>query len=595
MKRTVYFLILGLFFLSLMGGGGRVKKDPPRNTVEEKIETIKKDFKTQLEENLRKAFAPQGSAPSSAVPASPAQSSDVALSKIVIDASRSRGPVNKLLFGNNLLGYDPVTVKFSQVEYPGHTAFGEGIWDPRQQEIIPEILNAARDVGITVLRFPGGCGAHYYDWKQAVGPGRAKYVFGIDEFLKVTEGLKAEAVFTISDFIGNEQDAADLVEYLNAPNNGSNPNGGRDWAAERARNGHPAVYNVKYFEIGNETYHGNHQDRNSFKAGDYAALYLRYYHAMKAVDPSIQLGVVLFTQDWNREVMSVIKEKVDFGIHHTYPSPEVDPKVLARMKPKDIFEITYLRPVTLDRIYLHEVSKLLREKAGRDIPYAVTEYNGGFVQDHPLPYRFTLGTALLNAEMLRIFMQEDHSILMANYWNFSNEYWGMVRTSDFLAENFRQNIKIIKRPSYYVYELYHRFFGDTMVSAEVQTGSYRISEAGYKTIRDNIRGFAKKDEPNIPAIPYLSVNASRRGDQICVMVINRNLEGPMTTQIRLENFDADPVIQAWVLNGPNVEATNESKTDNVKIKEVKLTASGNPVEVVFEPHSLTALVFSPRK
>jgi alpha-N-arabinofuranosidase len=54
--------------------------------------------------------------------------------------------------------------------------------------------------------------------------------------------------------VGNAKDAADLVEYLNSPNDGSNPNDGTDWAAVRAANGHPEPYNIKYFEIGNEMF-----------------------------------------------------------------------------------------------------------------------------------------------------------------------------------------------------------------------------------------------------------------------------------------------------------------------------------------------------
>jgi len=53
---------------------------------------------------------------------------------------------------------------------------------------------------------------------------------------------------------GNANDAADLIEYLNSPNNGSNPNGGVDWAAVRAANGHPEPYGIKSFEIGNEMF-----------------------------------------------------------------------------------------------------------------------------------------------------------------------------------------------------------------------------------------------------------------------------------------------------------------------------------------------------
>ena len=53
---------------------------------------------------------------------------------------------------------------------------------------------------------------------------------------------------------GSAADAADLIEYLNAPADGdvTNPNGGVDWAEVRAANGHPKPYGVTRFEIGNE-------------------------------------------------------------------------------------------------------------------------------------------------------------------------------------------------------------------------------------------------------------------------------------------------------------------------------------------------------
>ena len=61
-----------------------------------------------------------------------------------------------------------------------------------------------------------------------------------------------DPIQTESVYRKNAAIAADWVEYCNAPNDGSNPRGGVDWAAERARNGHAAPYGVKYRELGNE-------------------------------------------------------------------------------------------------------------------------------------------------------------------------------------------------------------------------------------------------------------------------------------------------------------------------------------------------------
>lgn len=63
--------------------------------------------------------------------------------------------------------------------------------------------------------------------------------------------FRSEIVYVYGFGRGSAQDAADLVEYLNAPA-GSNPGGGVAWADIRKENGHAEPYNVRYFEIGNE-------------------------------------------------------------------------------------------------------------------------------------------------------------------------------------------------------------------------------------------------------------------------------------------------------------------------------------------------------
>ena len=72
--------------------------------------------------------------------------------------------------------------------------------------------------------------------------------------LNKLDDIKAEAVWVYGMGQGSAADAADLIEYLNAPADGdvTNPNGGVDWAEVRAANGHPEPYGVTRFEIGNE-------------------------------------------------------------------------------------------------------------------------------------------------------------------------------------------------------------------------------------------------------------------------------------------------------------------------------------------------------
>lgn len=128
----------------------------------------------------------------------------------------------------------------------------------------------AKEANFGSVRYPGGTVSNLFTWKDTIGEDRTTTIagnnfysdagevpvdpaFGVDEAMKwIYDDLNAEAIFVYGLGRGNPQDAADLVEYLNAPNDGSNPNGGTDWAAVRAANGHEEPYGVIRFELGNE-------------------------------------------------------------------------------------------------------------------------------------------------------------------------------------------------------------------------------------------------------------------------------------------------------------------------------------------------------
>ncbi len=73
---------------------------------------------------------------------------------------------------------------------------------------------------------------------------------------------------------------------------------------------------------------------------------------------------------------------------------------------EELFALAFACPDQIQSYY-DDLRRLLRETTGRDnVPIAVTEFNGHFVQEKPVPYRHTLGNALLNAEMLRVFLNK---------------------------------------------------------------------------------------------------------------------------------------------------------------------------------------------
>ncbi len=204
--------------------------------------------------SIRKVVQTDGWGPDSAAPAEheeAAPSADVAVAgtKISIDASNPGREITDYIFG--------VNHRYSQCGY--------GMFDPKTMKVRPDFLEKSRHA-VGAVRWPGGTIANLVDWKQTIGPVKDRKnqilgnrqrtedfpYYGIDEHMAYCEEIGAKCVIMAPFAAGNAADAADLVEYLNSPNDGKNPNGGVDWAKVRAKNGHPAPYGVKYFEIGNE-------------------------------------------------------------------------------------------------------------------------------------------------------------------------------------------------------------------------------------------------------------------------------------------------------------------------------------------------------
>ncbi len=263
---------------------------------------------------------------------------------IVIDATAPSGNISPLIYGTNI-NYPGMVNGFSQFlkTQPEYEAAIK-----KWSSYFPLIDR----LGPTILRFPGGLAANDYIWTYGIGPmsertkmqfgGNGYSIIGTDEFFSLCKRLKAEAIITVNinkasgasllkvlsveNYDRNADIAADWVEYCNAPDNGSNPRGGIDWASVRTRNGHKEPYGVTYWELGNELY--------DMPLEWYKKAVQIFSRKMKSVDPRIKVGAVAlptyYPQDkytrWFKELLAEAGNSFDFWIHHMY-TPSVSGKV----------------------------------------------------------------------------------------------------------------------------------------------------------------------------------------------------------------------------------------------------------------------------
>jgi hypothetical protein len=204
------------------------------------------------------------------------------------------------------------------------TAFGlnTAVWDGHLLDAgLPSLL---RQAGTTVLRYPGGSTADAYHWQtNSLTSGQDGYVNPantFDAFMGVAQQTGAQTMLTVNygsnaegTAGGDPQEAAAWVKYANITKR----------------------YGVRYWEIGNELY-GNGTYGSKWEVdlhpekgpAAYAQNALDFIHAMKGVDPSIQVGVVLaapgrwpdgINPDWNKNVLALACAAIDFVDVHWYP------------------------------------------------------------------------------------------------------------------------------------------------------------------------------------------------------------------------------------------------------------------------------------
>lgn len=211
---------------------------------------------------------------------------------------------------------------YSGIYEPGHPTADEN----RYRQDVAELV---KELGVPVIRYPGGNFVSCYDWHDGIGPKenrpkRMDYAwstvetneFGIDEFCQWAEKVGVEPMIAVNLGTGSIKDAGDLVEYCNHP-------GGTYWSDLRGKNGHPEPYNIKYWCLGNEM-EGSWQ-AGHLSAEDYTKKAMEAAKIMRWVDPSIKLVACGSSYEtlptyleWDRIMLTELYNQVDYISTHNY-------------------------------------------------------------------------------------------------------------------------------------------------------------------------------------------------------------------------------------------------------------------------------------
>jgi alpha-N-arabinofuranosidase len=245
----------------------------------------------------------------------------VQVTRMAIDPTFTVGEVDERLFG-------------SFVEHMGRAVYG-GIYEPGHATADAggfrgDVLSLVRELGVSLVRYPGGNFVSAYDWEDGVGPERPQRLdlawhsvepntFGTDEFLRWADLASVQPLLAVNLGTRGIDAARALLEYVNgAP--------GTKYADRRVANGHAEPYGVKLWCLGNEM-DGPWQVGQK-TAVEYGRLASETGKAMKWVDPSIELCVVGSSNSsmptfghWEDTVLDLTWNVADYISLHTYYDP----------------------------------------------------------------------------------------------------------------------------------------------------------------------------------------------------------------------------------------------------------------------------------
>ncbi|HET9862275.1 MAG TPA: alpha-L-arabinofuranosidase C-terminal domain-containing protein, partial [Steroidobacteraceae bacterium] len=432
------------------------------------------------------------------------------------------------------------------MEHLGRNVY-EGIWVgedspiPNTRGYRNDVLAALKKLEVPVLRWPGGCFADEYHWRDGIGPRDQRphrvntfwggvietNAFGTHEFFELAEMLGAKTYLAVNVGSGTVEEMSQWIEYITSPSQSSLAN-------ERRKNGRDKPWKLDYVGVGNEPWGCGGDMRAEYYADEYKKYALNIKTPPDNRPIEVASGPYGDGYDWTEVLMkNAAKQMGAYSLHYyTLPSGSFEkPKGPALNFNEGDWIITLKHTLDIDQMISKHSAIMDKYDPQKRIGFYVDEW-GAWYDVEPgtnpgfLFQQNTLRDAVLAGLNLNIFQSHADRVRMTNIAQMINVLQAMVLTD---------KEKMLLTPTYHVFEMYRPFKGATLLPAELTTPQYTHGEV---------------------SIPAVSVSAARRADGTLVLaLVNSDPHTPARVTTKIAGASAKK-ISARVLTAPQMNTHN---------------------------------------
>ncbi len=474
------------------------------------------------------------------------------MNNIIVNGKVSKGTINKNIYG-----------QFT--EHLGRCVY-EGIY-VKDEDNIPnvngircDVMNALKNIEVPVVRWPGGCFADTYHWKDGIGPKDQRKTivntnwggvtednsFGTHEFMEFAQQLGCDVYFSGNVGSGTVQELSDWIEYCNM--GGISP-----MANLRRENGREEPWNVKYWGIGNEAW-GCGGNMNAEYYSDETRKFSTYMRNYDNEHPIYKIASGSNGADyhWTKTVCERAGHMIDAITFHNYTvTYEWNKKGTATGFTKDEYYRLLHNTLSMETM-VNNHSNIIKqyEKPHPKIGLIIAEWGTSFdVEDGTNPgflyQQNTIRDAVLAGINLNIFNNHCDTVVMTNIAQMINVLQAMILT---------EGEKMVLTPTYHVYDLYKKHMNAKHLESYVDSDILNDKEE-YQ-------------------VPRLHVSASEKDGKALVTVVNLSESETADVNVMLSGLKGSSVSGRCVTGDMNDHNTFE-KPDVVGITEVKATLSSD--------------------